>query len=475
MPTVTNNDQGHLLSRSSPTGGGTVPTYQSLGFLAWDPSQQLSPPGETNAGTLGQRLTAMVDGLGEVGCGLESQLESWYRFLVDPNPYLSIEESGGKAVATGTDTVLLDQRKAFLRPDSLLVVIMLSDENDCSIRDGGQYFYAAKGQSSGGSAYHLPAPQITCATNPNDPCCRSCGQSDDGCPPKGAECANSLDPTSDSINLRCYDQKRRFGIDFLYPVDRYLEGLTQAYVTDRDGNLAANPVFSDLDPTDDIHTIRGPERVLFAGIVGVPWQDIARRTGGGSPDLLAGLDAHGAARGGFQSADELVSNGTWDLILGDPADYVDAQDPLMHESISPRSGTNPLTGQAIAAPSSGYLANPVNGHEYSIPNHDDLQYACIFPLPVSRDCSAQSMPLGCECANGSNDNPLCESPSGANGTTQYFAKAYPGRRELALVKALGGRGALGSICPAQQQTASSLDYAYEPAIAAIVENARRCL
>ena len=31
---------------------------------------------------------------------------------------------------------------------------------------------------------------------------------------------------STSTNLRCFDQKRRFGIDFLYPVDRYVAGTT---------------------------------------------------------------------------------------------------------------------------------------------------------------------------------------------------------------------------------------------------------
>jgi hypothetical protein len=28
----------------------------------------------------------MVVGAGQIGCGYEAQLESWYRFLVDPTP-----------------------------------------------------------------------------------------------------------------------------------------------------------------------------------------------------------------------------------------------------------------------------------------------------------------------------------------------------------------------------------------------------
>ena len=56
---------------------------------------------------------------------------------------------------------------------------------------------------------------------------------------------------------------------------------------DRHGNVVANPVFSDLNPNDQTTHIRGSSLVYVAGIVGVPWQDIARRNAGGQPDLLA--------------------------------------------------------------------------------------------------------------------------------------------------------------------------------------------
>ncbi|MEZ4301484.1 MAG: hypothetical protein R3B70_41505, partial [Polyangiaceae bacterium] len=67
------NDKAHLLARSP--DGGPVPTYESKGFLAWDPDQQLSPPGETvldgDGAGLVPSLQDMVRGAGESGCGFE--------------------------------------------------------------------------------------------------------------------------------------------------------------------------------------------------------------------------------------------------------------------------------------------------------------------------------------------------------------------------------------------------------------------
>ena len=455
-PNSTNNDMGELITRQA--GGGTVPTYQGLGFLAWDPGQKLTPPGEGSAQNLIVAAGELVAGAGEVGCGLEAQLEGWYRYLIDPDPYQSIEQVGGNAVASGTDSALLTERRDFLRPDSLVAILMLSDEDDCSIRDGGQYFYAA--QSLAG--YHLPKAQVACATNPNDPCCRSCGQAaGDGCPAKGAECDSSYDALGDPINLRCFDQKRRFGVDFLYPVDRYVTGLSATELADRNGNLVPNPLFSDLNPDDGISAVRDASMVFVAGIVGVPWQDVARRNGGGNPDLLAGLDANGKPVGGLQSSAELTANGTWARILGDPSNYVPPGDKHMVQSIDPRPG--------IVPPTAGYMADPINGHEYSPDpaRRDDLQYACIFALPEPRDCL--TAPGSCDCTAPPPNNPLCQSPQGGYGNTQYAAKAYPGLRHLQLLKAMAAQGIVASICPAQIDNPARTDFGFRPAIGAVLE------
>ena len=462
------NDRAHLISRSgTDVGDPTVATYQDLGFLAWDPGGAKSPPGEGNASNLSTTLASLIVGAGEVGCGYEAPLEAWYRFLVEPDPHESITIEGNGAVLNGTDQVVLDQRAAFVRPDSVLMVVMLADENDCSTRGGGQFFLVNQIFQPGTNVpYHLPKPRAACATDPNDPCCRSCGQMPgDGCDTSQDDCSGSLSMFDDNINVRCFDQKRRFGIDFSWPVERYTSGLSFVDVTDRFGNVVPNPLFTGG---------RDPSMVYLTGIVGVPWQDIARRDATGQPNIATGLDGQGVPKGGVMSPQELAANGVWDLIVGDLASDTPPTDPLMVESINPRSGTHPITGDAAAPPTAGYLANPMNGHERSIAQRDDLQYACIFPLPLPRDCSGVGAP-SCDCNDPGNDNPLCQAPDGAFGTTQYFAKAYPGRRHLSVLESLGNQGVVGSICPVQLADGNQPGFGYQPTFITLVAAAAKSI
>ena len=41
----------------------------------------------------------MVSGVGFFGCGIESQMESWYRFLIQPDPYQSLGTTTGNVAA----------------------------------------------------------------------------------------------------------------------------------------------------------------------------------------------------------------------------------------------------------------------------------------------------------------------------------------------------------------------------------------
>ena len=474
---ASNDDKAHLLDRLDPAGGGTVPTYESKGFLAWDPLQTKNPPGDSDPVAIATKFKDLVLGVGQIGCGYESQLESVYRFLVDPAPPASLAiDVNGKVVKNGVDVDLLEQRKAFLRPDSLVVVLSLSDENDCSIREEGQYYFAAQQKAANGSPFHLPAARAVCATNPNDECCYSCGQKgptdEDGNPlcPQDPTCTGPngttkyLDDLTDNINLRCFDQKRRFGIDFLYPIDRYTQGFTSTTVTDANGQVVPNPLFSDLDPADANTTVRDPSLVVFAGVVGVPWQDIAK-----NPNDLAQ---------GFKNAAELSQANasgqtSWDIVLGNPASNVPPLDPFMIESTSPRSGTNPVTGTAITAP--GGAPNLINGTEYTISKNDDLQYACIMPVPEPRDCASGGV-ASCDCEDPTNDSPLCEvDPATGNPTLQSRAKAYPGLRQLGLMKSLGGQAVVGSICAGQIDNPSTPDYAYRPVVSSILANVKNRL
>ncbi len=509
------NDHGWLVHRDK--DGEPVDTFQddggnNLGFLAWDPVAPSNDTVITDVNGLTATFKTLVAGPGEYGCGYEATLESWYRFLVDPQPYLTVEldnpNNGVSALAElrEVDHHLLQQRRNFLRPDSVLAIVMVSDENDCSIRDGGIYWLAAQNlyPPNGPGQLHLGRPSAECASDPNHECCVSCwDQSKPQCLTNDpGECEPLvLTHQEDQINLRCWDQKRRFGIDFLYPVERYLNGLTQPQVADRQGHLVANPLYSDLDPSDGLTEIRDPEAVFVVGIVGVPWQDIARLDPGpdqqpgtddDQPNLLAGLNATGQPVGGFRNATELATPipgknyDSWALILGEPDTYHTdlnswPRDPLMIESPAPRTGIHPLTGEALVPPqqAAAWNANTINGHEWANPDEDDLQYACIFPLNEALDCSLPpedpKYRRTCDCRDASNDlNPLCQRPEpyqpvGRYGLIQFHAKAYPSLRQLRLLKGLGNQGIVGSICPAQQNDTNRADFGYRPALDALLE------
>lgn len=440
------DDKGRLLSRSPV--GDAVETYQGKGFLAWDPGQALSPPGEANEAALLSRLDQMVRGVGLGGCGFESQLESTYRFLVDPEPYETIPVIDGKAVPQGVDPILLQQRADFLRADSAVVVILVTDENDCSVREGGQYYFAGQGSAPDGTQFHLPRARSECEKDPNDPCCASCGQATpNGCSPTESDPSCQLGPhdnATDPINLRCFDQKRRFGFDFLYPVDRYVRGFTETAVTNRAGEIVPNPLFEGGRSTD---------LVLFTAIVGVPWQDVA-------------VDPKDLSKG-YKPWNKI----DWPLLLGDPATLTPPGDPLMIESIAPRTGVSPVTGAELAPPGSPPLANPINGHERTIAQADDLQYACIYERPTFKACNSSTP--DCECKVTDIDtNPLCQAPDGSYTNIQRWSKGLPGLRELAVVRGLGRQGVAASVCADVVQDPQQPTFGYKPAADAVLRSLR---
>jgi len=447
--TVANlDDRGELLGKLRPG----LTTWQASGFLAWDPN---GVHGTSNAVELTANLSATIVAAGDHGCGYEAPLEAMYRFLIDPEPPATVTKVGSSTVrSSDLDSELLAERAAFLRPDSSVAVLVLSDENDCSIRDDGIGWFV-------GSTSHMPKATAACATSANDPCCRSCAQNESAPPPGcvalgvdsvcGGATAGSYvtwDNLNDSINLRCFHQKQRFGFDLLYPSKRYSSGLTELMVPNNAGTLVKNPLFFDANGAQT----RSPSLITFSAMVGVPWQDLATTAAIGGAKLEY-LDAAG-----------LTAAGRWPIMLGDPKTLVDAQDPLMVESIAPRSGVQPLTGFALApATSQDPTQNPINGHEQNIPDNADLQYACIFRLPIPRVCQAGDP--ACDCAATKEgdasgvtaaNSPVCQPPAGGPaGMTQYYAKAYPGLRELDVVHDLGFRGVPASICPKTLNAADS--------------------
>lgn len=411
-----NDDRAHLVWRSQPgTGANDLPSYQNLGFFAWDPGAKLSPAGISDFEELNTLVQSAIAGIGEQGCGLEMPLEAMYQFLNAPEPNRRVTGDGG---VTETDQVVLDQRAAFLRDDSVVQVILLSDENDASFRADniGNFGMSAPGQVT------MPRARTECASDPNDACCVSCIDAtpagcagDGGCPEPG----NTTNPgnyypsdaVENEINLRSWDTKRRFGIDFLAPVERYIEGLQSTTLTLPSSDTAPNPLF-----------VANPSRqVLFTAVVGVPWQLVARRNDAGAPDASLG----------FQSGAEMLQAGTWDLILGDPANGVLPGDPHMIETPFERAGISD--------------GDPINGNDFET-FQKDLQYACVFDLPpeLHRQCDPEEG-SGCKtpCDGQSTDKPIC-SPS--DPLLQIRANAYPGVRQLQVAKALAERALVVPIC-----------------------------
>jgi hypothetical protein len=468
-----NDDHGHLVARD--VMDMPVPTFMNQGFLNWNPVG-------TNTNQTPQSIImpfqTMVTGVGQHGCGYEASLEAPYRFLIDPTPLQSVVVTGasntspGTAAPMGTDTMLLQQRADFLRPDSLVAVIMITDENDCSVVDTGQGFYSIIPASGAPAVSILGHGTSACKTNPNDPCCYNCFQPQNpNCPDKNqdAECqagpwTRDLDPE----NLRCWHQKQRYGVDFLYGVDRYINGFKNDMVADRNGNAVKNPLYDDLTPQCQMmHQGCAGERdkslVFVAGIIGVPWQDIA-------------VDSNDLTKG-YLTATQISDMGVWQKILGDPnaSPPINPTDPHMLESITPRMG--------IPGPGSPPNADPFNGHEWDpsmatpTPNAD-LQYACVFPLNPTKTCTEQT---DCDCfvAAGGNaaaaSNPLCQNAGGMYSNVQSRAKGYPGIRELQVLQGLGEQAIVASICPSNTTNTNAADFGYRPAVAALISRLRNAL
>jgi hypothetical protein len=446
------NDRAHLI----PFVRNGVDSYDGKGYLNWDPNGTSVPPGESDVQAFSASLGTMIQAAGEHGCGYEAQLESVYRFLVDPDPPQSVVVPQGQttAVKVGTDAELLKERASFLRPDSSVVVLLLTDENDCSIQDEGYGWLIARSAP-------MYRSTSACLTNPNDLCCQSCAESQTkaGCAPiaQDSECQKgmTLAQADDDLNLRCLNQKRRFGFDLLYPVTRYANGFGDGQVPNRAGTPVANPLFHQDGKSRD--------RSLFtlAVIGGVPWQDIATSASLTGDTLQYLTDA------------ELETSKRWPVILGDPDNFTAPTDPFMRESPDPRGGQNPITGDKIvASTSTDPLANQINGHEQNMPYAADLQYACTFelPQPIMCDQARDDANQGCDCfsADLQFNRPLCNPPAGGPAAiTQYFGKAYPALRELAVARQLGRRSVLGSICSRNTQDASRSDYGYRPVFSAI--------
>ena len=471
------DDQAHLLTRA---GANETPLPDApQGFLVYGPG------GITDKTQFVSDVTNLVAGVHEYGCGIEEQLESWYRFLVQPDPYAAIipdPRDDRRRALSGVDATILRQRHDFLRPDSLVAVVLLTDEDDSGfdpLAIGAQgWAYAEKrfpGSVGGGAARGTSACDSVSTIDTN--ACTSCGfpgfASDPGCQKPGDTDQSIGQPQlgyyaakDDTLNTRFMRMRERYGVDPQFPLSRYWAGLSSAKVPDRSGEHAStpspfgggtdylgalgctNPLFASDLPTYSTQELcnlpagpRSPNLVVFAAITGVPWQMLTQDPKNPDSPFVSPLPAD-----------------RWPQIIGNHPDAYDLTglDPHMVQSQSPRPGLPP--------PTASDTADPYNGREWDT-GTIDLQYACTFPLPAPKDCTDKKFSGACDCASGTPPlPPLCDATT---RTIQVRGKAYPGIRPLTLVRDMGDRGIAASICPRQNDT-NNPDYGYRPAVRQLV-------
>jgi hypothetical protein len=512
-----NDDRGELINRG--TTGQPLADASPDSFLAWFPSvpaNQGAPPPPVpalaqvgaagQAGTLIGDFAEMVSGVGQDGCGFEAQNEAWYRFLVQPDPFdhiqLSTVSNAQKAQLVGVDATILQQRHDFLRPDSLLVVVVVTDENEevadpLSLNAQGWLFENQRFPSSSGTA---PAGTRECSnpvnltnptqTGPDDPNCTSCAFVSATDPTYSTRCPNGgqLATTDDQLNVRFFHQKQRFGVSVSYPISRYLRGLTATtvpdsahehdpkgnYVGDSSANAnCVNPIFAAAlpsKPTDELCALtpgpRTSDLVYYAAIAGVPHQLLqVDPTDPNSPQK------------------DVLTDADWLKITGKDPEHYDFTgiDFHMLESELPRTSVNvPLSASnsSNCPPGSAAGCDPINGGEWDT-KKGDVQFSCIFQLATPRDCATVPSGTFCDCAAGTPEqsSALCQTSGGAPTTVQVAGKAYPSVREMLLAHAMGAQGIVSSLCPIHVTEQSPGDplFGYRPAVGAIVSRIKRSI
>jgi hypothetical protein len=513
-----NDDQAHLINRADPpTDPNGAPSQLPGSFLAWAPpgsdaGAPVNGVAETVGSTLVSDFQSLVVGAQAYGCGIESQLESWYRFLVQPDPYQSITtttNADGLLVASwsGVDNTILQQRADFLRPDSLVLIVVVTDENDSEI---DVRTLGGTGVNWLDGAFEPPPGTAICATDPASAACVPCSSST---PSSDPSCEAEGSPGDDNWffndNLRHVHMKQKYGVDVQFPLNRYLLGLTSVKVPNRDGEYppngsgtyqgglqsdpqdlnCVNPLFAQTLPT----TSTGPDDPsicnLTPGTVRTPEGNLVyyAHIGGVPNELLTTTDATGNV-----TVKETLSAADWTAILGtDPESYdYSGIDPHMIESFEPRPGL-PIAGsgattQGDLAPDWYTDGAPSSTFPQRVNVPVDLEYACVFQLATPRNCdptnanNSEADIASCDCSTAGPGGtpptlPADHVPSVCDSQTplqQDYAKAYPTIRELELAQKLGSQGIVSSLCPihlADNGAGNDPLYGYRPAISAILD------
>ena len=253
-PAIATTTTRVISSRGAPAEARSPPAG-SLGFLAWYPDVEQNQnkarhpdppvPATGSIDALGAAFKELVVGVGQRRVRARGAARERVSL---PRPAGSVDHDrrerdhaqGELRSADQVDVELLRQRAAFLRPDSLVAVILLTDEDDSSADplsfDGTGWLFGDDQRVSRGTS--------ACTTSPASPECtscelvRTCNPTDPACAklkndPACAVSGGLLDASEDSLNVRFHEMKRRFGVDPQFPVSRYVDAFTKTKVPRR--------------------------------------------------------------------------------------------------------------------------------------------------------------------------------------------------------------------------------------------------
>ncbi len=389
----------------------------------------------------------------------------------------------------GVETTILRLRHDFLRPVSLVAVIVLTDENDSEIDVRS---YQGRGYGFMASTYEPYRGTQACATNPADPSCTSCANvadaaSDPSCA-QGRYAYGDLTNWGSNLNLRHVHMKAKYGADPQFPIARYVTGLTSPMVPDRvaeqliDVGYYAAQNDLHLNVSCRLGSSTGTELdQASAATAEIP---VRRRDGSvisSSPRRAGKGNIFYAIIGGVPNQllhfDQTTgtNNPDWVRILGKSPDTYDYTgiDVHMVESYAPRVGLSyvapPLAGETV--PTDPTKADrPCDrsverarvdrwtarepGLYVDLPGRD-RQYACTFKIAgPPRDCSNSMVNGALVWTVPENEYAVTvppRTPRPCGGTSRFAIrpkptnqiaanKAYPTIRELNLANKLGGAG-----------------------------------
>jgi hypothetical protein len=515
------------------------------GFLAWFPNveknqgKKAAPGAIKDPGRLAESVQKVVELAGEGGAGLEAQLESVYRFLIQPDPWASVENGG---VLKGVENRVLKQRKEFLRNDSLVAIIMLTDEDDSSVDPASVFGAGWKFMASDSALASVypkdwpdeslrgkPIPLIgrdskqgsgstrgrgttACDSTPNDEACQWCelqyaencgGVLKPGACERLRNDANCKDDggfygaKDESLNIRFHLMKKRFGVDPQYPLRRYVNGLTQKTVPMRGGEhandlsyivstdqadpatICTNPLFAKELPTS--------AEIDEAGVTNVTE---VRKVRPKNSDAWCNLQVGEREAGSVFFA--VIGGAPPELVYGPEKDGVrqlldddgNAR-PLNDAEWNKITGKDPVNydyrdqdPRMIQS-----RAKRRDGSGNTLPadwNTDsspftDLQYACTFDLPDAFQRVSRDPTIAIDDCSRGVESPLCAAGDVNTNRRQIKGKAFPTIREFTLARLLGEQGIAASLCAENVTDPSKDNYGYNPAVSGIVDRLKNAL